>query len=436
MGIFVCAVFIIVSQIKQKGRRFNILFVFNLLWLVVIIFSKIQLYGLYEASERAYNLITIGVLCFDIGYCCCNKIIKFKGNGGNDYHNTVTIIRYRVIYLLCVIVCLFYLKDLAITLPKLLSGQGLEVIRQLAQNSNSELYSSRSTIEGALRTLFVNPYMVAIQSIVAVDFWIGKRDKLLFCADVLLCLMNMLSDGSRTCLLYLAIQMAVIYFFSGKHLNAINNIKLMNKTKRRLIFITVGGLGVLILVLATISRSGQNAIRYLYYYYSMEPYMLDTWMSEVDKLGSFGFGLSSFCGYTFSIIYFVKNLFGLSSYPEFAYNVVLMTTSTDQTWKIISSMGSPANAYVSLFWFPYYDGRIVGVAILMVLYGLFIKQIYLRAHKTMNAKYLALYALLFVGIFMSYIRFQFSQVAQALAFIYIILLFHNQKKKTIIDNNQ
>ena len=432
MGIFICIFFIFISQIKQKGHRLNILFVFNLLWLIIIFFSKIRLYGLYAASGKAYNLIAIGVLCFDIGYCCCNKIIKCNSIEKKDCLYSKNILRYHIIYFLCVVVFIFYLKDLAITLPKILSGQGLEVIRQLAQNSESELYSNRSGIEDALRTLFVNPYMVALQSIVAVDFWIGKRDILLFFGDVLLCVMNMFSDGSRTYLLYLAIQMAVIYFLSGKHLDVINNIKMMNKTKRRIIFFTVGGLGALILVLATISRSGQNVIRYLYYYYSMEPYMLDLWMSEVDKLGNYGFGLSSFCGYTFSIIYFVTNLFGLSSYPEFAYDVVLMTTSTDQTWKIISSMGSPANAYVSLFWFPYYDGRIIGVIILMFLYGIFIKQIYLRAYKTMNGKYLALYALLFVGVFMSYVRFQFSQVAQALAFIYIILLFH--KERMNIDN--
>ncbi len=388
--------------------------------------SKLQLYGLFETSGKAYLIIFVGILSFNLGYCALNKKIKIKSStvklGMSTYE-----INYKLILILCCLELLFRLKDLSVTIPGILSGQSLEILRRMAQDTGSDLYTTRSGIESAMRTLFVYPFMNALIPITAVDFWMGKRNKALLFSTVGLSIISVLCSGGRSNILMLAVSFTVVYFFSGKYLKHYVALKGIWKRKRRIIFISASILGATILLLATFSRSGQNTIRFLYYYYAMPPYMLSEWGNTVEQQGIYGYGLSSFCGYTFSILYLLKNLFRLSSYPEFFYNIVLATSATDQEWVTISSLGSPANAYVSIFWFPYYDGRFIGLIILMFLLGLFIKQIYLRACDFSDSRMIAIYVLLFYGIFMSYVRFQFAQTAQALAFIYILFLIKRKK---------
>lgn len=425
MSIVVACTLFTIMALFDKHHKLNCLLIFNMLWLVVYILSKLGLYGIYQASSKAYIIIFVGILAFDIGYCVCNKVVHFTTKKRENCNESIN---YNVILAFCVLAGILYAKDLMVTLPRILSGNGLEIIRQMAQNSESELYSSRGGIENALRILFLNPFMVSLQPIVSVDFWMGKRNKTLLLADVVLCILNMLSDGSRTCLLYLVISFAVVYFYSKKYLEHLTFVKKRLIRKRKRVFTICVAFGVVILTIATFSRSGTNTIRYMYYYYAMEPYMLGEWVDKIDQMRAYGYGFSSLCGYAFPAIYLIKNLLRLDSYPQFIYNIVLTTASTDQEWITISSMGSPANAYVSLFWFPYFDGRFLGLIIVMLLYGMLIKQMYLRAIKDGSLKYISLYALLFIGVFMCYVRFQTAQTAQALAYIYILLMFKNRRQ--------
>lgn len=425
LTIFVCIIFLLISQL-YKNQRLNTLCVFNLLWLIVVVLSKLRLYGLYEASQKAYIVILVGILCFDLGYCMLNKKLTIKAIS-NKYKARTYEINYKFILALCCLEFLLRLSDLKVTIPSLLNGQSLEIIRKMQQDTGSELYTNRSGIETALRTLFMYPFLTALIPTAAVDFWMGKRDKALQFATIGLSVIAVFCSGGRGAILMFAVSYAAIYFLSGNYLKHYATLKKLDKRKRKRIFIVSIVAAAVILIATTLSRAGQNTIRFLYYYFAMPPYMLSEWMNTIEQGGLYAYGMSSFCGYTFTIVYLIKNLLRLSSYPEFFYDIVLQTAATDQEWLIISSMGSPANAYVSLFWFPYYDGRIIGVIAILFLFGVFVKQIYIRARNFSDLRMVAIYVLLLYGIFMSFVRFQFSSTSHALAFIYILLMFKRRR---------
>lgn len=439
MEIFICIFFILISLKLHKNDKFNILLVFNALWLAISILSRMQLYNLYPTSEKAYTIILIGTICFNMGYVISKFLLKnttsrlrLSTNGrvtsgaSHDFE-----IRFLLIYLLCTIVFAFYIKDLIKIGPYLFNGETLQLIRSLAQDSNSVLYSGRSNLETACRTLMINPFMAALQVLVAFDFWYGKRDKVLFFIDIILVALNTLTDGSRTNLLYLFLHMVIIFSFGGRLNETIDNISKKSKRekkRRKRLFIKFISFGTIALIAATASRSGQNMIKHLYYYFSMEPYMLGTWSDRVDQSGLCSYGMASLYGYSFAIVYFVKNLFGLGSYPSFWLQVTDLVSATDQEWQIISYVNTPANAYVSLFWFPYFDGRYIGVGVVMFIYGMICCYAYISAKKYQDLRHVAIFSILFLGIIMSFVRIQFAQVAYALSFLYVVLCSKRKSK--------
>ncbi|MEZ7139783.1 oligosaccharide repeat unit polymerase, partial [Streptococcus pneumoniae] len=102
---------------------------------------------------------------------------------------------------------------------------------------------------------------------------------------------------------------------------------------------------------------------------------------------------------------------------------------TDAIWYNIAPGLTKANAYVSLFWFFYADGRLLGVLIGSLLYGTFCGYIFCRYIQQQNKKNLAMLLFIYQGVFFSFIRFPFSKSNYAIAFV--LLLFFAFKKKGI-----
>jgi len=168
-------------------------------------------------------------------------------------------------------------------------------------------------------------------------------------------------------------------------------------------------------------------IRHFYYYGSIPPVMLDIWSKVVDERGVVGFGLASLNGFLSPFLYAFKILLGTEGLPFYWGKIVELIYETDSVWVQTSSL-SPSNAYVSLFWFFYLDGRIFGVIVGMFLYGFFSRRVFQR-HNQREGQYNLCVLLLWIqGLLFSGVRFQFAVMPYALAFIYIGLLFGDRKK--------
>lgn len=418
--ILIFAVAIVVIE-KEYRSPINPFIFFSGIWAFIVFLYSLHLFGLREGSEQVVYLIFIGVISFGTGYLLLMINNKYKIVNNYNKESKLYDLRYKLILFLGYLCILFYLNDFIISLSLVLKGNDLDAIRVLAQDQNSILNREAGGIYNLIKNFIILPSVTAIEVIAVVDYWFGKCSKHLFFVNIGIIIMRVVSDAGRTPLVNFMLYMLLAYFLlSTKQSNkGSEESDVDKKNKKRIKVITAAGfiLGVIL----TISRSGVLIIRHLYFYFAMPPYLFSYWKDTIDKLGNLAYGTASLNGLVFSISYFFKNLFN-TQYPEFIQTVYNQIAQTDRVWPVIAAGGTKANAYVSAFWFFYFDGRTIGIIIGMFLYGLLATKIYLDSKKSGSVKSISLYLLLFQGIAFSFIRFPFAKIYYSLAFLLIMFI--------------
>ncbi|OCA99779.1 hypothetical protein BGS1_17170 [Clostridium beijerinckii] len=437
IGIFMCCVLLVLGILTEK-KILNPITIFYGLWAVILELSSLQLFDLKETSDRTYYFILIGLIAYGIGYyllLICTRKHLFRSKYASYLNKRKVdrdyVLRYRLLYFLGGISLLFYLRDLSIVFSYILNGSSLAYIRQLAQDSSSILYADRSAIENSIRVVFITPFVMALQPITAVDFWIGKRDRKLLVINIFIIVLRIITDGSRIVLVYLLLHLLVASIFTDRTdikqiITSGKNRKRRNKKLFIVLILIVGGVAI---YRTTLSRSGVNFLRYAYYYFSMEPYMFETWCEIAGNSGLVGYGFASTNGFWFTIFYLIKNLLSLSSYPQYWYDIYSLIQATDSQWQIIAGNATTANAYVSVFWFLYLDGRIAGIVIGMFVYGMISARVFILALKQSSSKNVCVYSMILQGICFSFVRLQFADVYYAIAFTFILLFIYKPINK-------
>lgn len=429
IAIMLCVMFAITSFIMIKDFKKNIvnpLFIFNVLWALILSLNALHLFELNVSEDKIYLNILFGIIFFNVGYFIMYafnrkyrlifslKSIKLKQNFYKDY-----LIRYNLLCILGCICIVYYLKNFGTVCNLLLQGNDLSVIRAMAQDSESIL-NVRSNVENALRILVILPFCMALETIVAVDFWNGKRHKPLLFICIVIIFLRVITDGGRTPIVNFTMYMIVSYILSKSTKKEVKIKTNKNKNKKWHLIIGII-LAAIILYYTTLSRDGENALRTVYYYFAMEPYMFNVWANTIEDSGLVGLGLASMNGFIFPVLYLIKNFLGIK-FPEYWSKIYDMILLTDSQWKVITQTGISANAYVSMFWFFYFDGRILGIIVGMLSYGMVLASSYISALKHKTCKNICIYALIFQGLFFSFIRFPFSNIYYSLAFLFIVLV--------------
>lgn len=425
--IFLC----ILGKITEK-KIFNPVTSFYALWAIILILNSLQLFNIKETRSAIYDYILYGLIAYAVGFYIIRGwsrkykiVIRKKFNRSEQRYN----IRYKFLYILCIIALVILMIDLKSMLSILLSGGGLALVRYTAQNSEI----SRSGIVNAIDVLIATPLCLALQPIVAVDFWLGKRDKKLIFLDLVLICTRVLAKGGRSPIIYLTLNMVIVYTFMdiGKRNGYSEKIKKYIKESKKLI-LTIFVVGFSILIYTTLSR--ESTWSTIYYYFAMEPYMFDSWSVQVDSAKLFGYGLASLNGFFFALFYFIKNFLRLGSFPQYWYSIYQMIALTDSQWQVITPGGTRANAYVSLFWFFYLDGRVLGIIIGCFLYGIIMSCLYSEVIKRGNMKNICLYSFMMQGLLFSFVRMQLSSIYYAIAVIMICFIaFKKINKKSTIS---
>lgn len=422
IAMIVCLIFICISIISIR-ISINPLLILGVLWLLILILNSLGLYQLNATNKEIYSIISWGIIAFGIGYIVVSifkKKYTFSLNRVNKNIRINTqrayIPKYKLLCIMGIICIIFYLKSMPTILSLLINGEGLDTIRNMVQDPES-IVNVRSNIENAIRILIIIPVSLALEVIVAIDFWFGKRQKKLLVITLIMILLRVLTEGGRTpivnFLMYLIIGFIFINLKNKRYKLNYNK----NKIKKRYIFLIIV-LGAAILYYTTISRVTEEALKTTYYYFAMEPYMFDVWAQIANENKLIGYGMASLNGFIFPVLYVIKNFFGIP-FPEYWASIYELILRTDSEWKVIASTGIRANAYVSMFWFFYLDGRVWGVIIGMFLYGMINANYFVNAIKYPNAKNVCIYSLIIQGLFFSFIRFPFSNLYYALAFLFI-----------------
>lgn len=420
----------------------NPLTIFFGLWTIIIYASGLQLYDLYATSDKVYGLILIGGVTYLLGFML--GILMFKharvSVGRNNINRPVSsdikeekryVVNYKLVYFFIFISILFYLNDLRAVVGYLLQGASLGTIRVLVQSGSQYMGSG---IQNALRILIVTPFASVIMILAAADFFAGKKNKLLYLGTGLILGLKLLTDGSRSRLVYLIMSFVICWMYTVDRKKGISfKKKLLVKKKirfrKRMIFVVVflifAGIGMYYI---TLSRSGERALRDTYYYLAMEPIMLEKWCEQADQLGIYGFGAAAINGFLFPLFYIITNVFKLLAYPAHWRSVYNLLESVGTDWQVITSVGTRANSYASVFFTFYVDCKTVGVALGMLLYGLFVANSYVKVIRFPNIKNLSVYCLILIGIFYTFIQFMFKNIYYAIAYLFFVFIVFKREE--------
>ena len=412
---------------------------------MLTMFQSLGLFQLFETEDWVYELYFIGELSFAIGYALFRngklsraRIVLTKKSRWNPQSSTF-VLRRNYLYIACFICIVFYLIDLVTVFPSFISG-GLAEVRAICQDPEGIIYVRRSGIENAFRTLFVGPVAFALLPITAVDLFKERKDKKLIFSCAVIIILRVLTEGGRSVVAYFMLHIVLAFILEGKK-KALgemfgDNLKKIQQYLQKRKYMVLGVIalviiGGIILYFTTLSRSGSDAAIHMYFYVAMQGKMFEIWAKRVDLEHLYGFGLSSLNGFFYFIIYFIKNIFGFSDFPGYWGKIVNMIQATDSEWQWMSGYGR-ANAFVSLFWFFYFDGRLLGVIIGMLVYGMVSAKSFTNALNNPNDKNLCICMMIMQGLLFSMVRLQFANVFYALSFVYIALFF--KKIRTISES--
>lgn len=406
--------------IKTEKIKFNPITIFSFLWGIIIFLSNIKLYTLYEANVETYKCIMIGVFSFVLGYyffkiILNNKVIVIEKSIKNYQ------IRKKICYFMLVLCLVFIIKNIIVYKDVLFKdGYNLASV-QTAQQKND---LSSAGIENAISFLIVNPMYISLNIVIIANLILGDKDLKLFFSLIILNLGRIITSGGRQAFIQFFLILLVIISFSQSYKNIGSKISKKLKGKKKSIIL----IGVIVLIILSLSRSS-NIFKTIYLDFAMQPYMFEYWMKMVDKTNSTAYGLSSMMGFIYPILYILKNFLHIfPEIPEFFSEIYSMNMLTIEKW-INIGLVLKANAYVSIFWYLYYDGRVMGIFLGMFIIGMISNNIYTLSIRKTNMKIVSMYAMIALMLFYSFGDMEFSKTNFAMAFVYIITIMFKRKNE-------
>ena len=417
LTISICFLFFLFF-LSRKEKWFHPGVIMTAYWIGLIFFASLQLFGLYSISNWAYLVFVVGLSSFCFGTLYGSFFsAKISMSRKKEY-----VLDYRLIYILYFIVILFLLYNFKNVMELLNSGYTWAKIRRLYSNQGQVSGYNEVTMSAfnVIMNQFVStPTIYASLPIAVSDMLIGKKDKKLFGMTLIMMFLWMMTSGGRSIVLWL-----VLYLFFGIFIVKKRNFQIPKKVKKIMRYSIIPL--VFVFVFITVQRKGEsmNLLREAYIYFPVGLKNFDYHIQQFENsLQPYLGGASSFYGFIYPIIFILKQI-GIMDYPQWIldsryYSFTILEPN--------SFIGLDMNAYATIMYQPYLDGGILGVVIILLLFGILCGYYYKKIDtKYIQARNLAIYLFFLQKILFSQVRFYFTQTQQSIAFIIIIIAFVSQ----------
>lgn len=414
--IFTCSCLIIAVLCYKKYK-----FVLNpvstmfMIWAVLVPLSAYGFYGTRIPQTKTYIIILVGLIAYAIGIILgSNNIRIVVGKKQSDTYIEGYSINYVFLYTIMTISLVYFMIQAVEVIRILASGNTYAYIRMLV-SADEENVLQGSRILSAIRAFIAVPTTYLAIAVLPIELFYGKRKKLFIFEALLLMFLFVFTNGARSVIMWIAIYMLFIYLIYRR--NHKITIRIDKKYKRRLIW---GGIVLFILMLyMTISRKGSDVdiIRQMYIYFVAPLPHFDHYIDVVDASHKYGMGFSSFYGLVYPVLYVIRIITG--SYSKFITDIYYMSFEMLEPGYNLGN-NIYMNAFVTIFYQPYLDGRFLGVILILAVFGYLCSTTFKRAIYNEDLRSMLLYSLLLQKILFSFVRFYFTQQAQAMCFIFAL----------------
>lgn len=434
--------------IKDRKKQYiSPIILFYALWSFVLFLSSLNLYNITKASNEAYVLIAIMLICFFIGYALLgkikikehfsNKIKKYftgKTKIGEDEKKSEKInIRMIIFYCISGLIILFNLIDIFLVIKESNNGIPMWQIRnwQLAPyGTNNPILNRRSFVEEVLRSMICAPFQIIVPPIVAYYFFNSQKKKkkaILLALSLIIIITSSIATGGG--------RFGIIYYIGCFFLAFYINIKdkktpkqIVKKYKKIMLIIFV--IALIFLVGNTVLRTGKgNFFKQIYKYFAISPSLLTVWLPKIKEAEP-TFGLVSFFG-IHTYFFRVLDTVGLDFLVPSIYKQASMHILNAELFKDIGY--GNANAFVTPIYYFMIDGGYVFVCLASLFFGMITSKYTKKFEKDINIKSFTFYALMMYAIFLAFVRVQTTAPSFFIAIIFAMFLFY---KKDIFFENE
>lgn len=416
--------FSLMISIKMKKKIVSPNVIFLSLWTFILFLSNLNLYNIIKPSDKAYLLITIMIVFFEIGYSAILGLrFQIKTN-----EKKVTL-RKKLFWIFSLLTMLFNVLDIIIVIQQYKKGTPMWQIRNWSlapYGSSNPILDRQSFFEVVLRNIILTPFNAIIGPIAAYKFFTEteKKEKYSYSiiAIVYLILGSMSSGGGR-----LGFITFVGYYFLAFFLS-IKNKKLDDSTikKYRKYIIVLGILGILAVSFYTIIRVGANNIlKQIYTYFALPPTLLSIWIPTIEET-KLTYGFTTLFG-IHSYIFRVLEHIGLKKLIPGLYYISFNNITNAE--KFLNVGYGHANAFVSPVYYFMLDGGIPAVIIFSLIFGIIISAMSKTLNKmeNINLRYFVIYCLIMYGVFISFMRIQTAIPTYIISFIYCYIFIGSVK---------
>ena len=417
-------VFSIVISIKKKNKIVSPNVIFLSLWTFILFLSNLNLYNIIKPSDKAYLLITIMIVFFEIGY----NIIFWSRFQIKTTEKKVAL-RKKIFWIFSVVSLILNVIDIMIVIQQYKKGIPMWQIRNWSlapYGSSNPILDRQSFVEIVLRNIILTPFDAIIVPIAAYKFFTesDKKEKYSYSILAIVCLIlgSVSSGGGRLGFITFVGYYFLAFFLSKKN-NKLDGSKI-KKYKRYIIIL--GVLGILAVSFYTIIRAGaSNILKQIYTYFALPTTLLSIWLPIIEKT-ELTYGFTTLFGIHSYIFRFLEKM-GLKVLIPNIYYISFDNILNAE--KFMNAGCGVANAFVTPVYYFMLDGGIPAVIIFSLIFGIIVSAISKKLNKmeTINLRNFVIYCLIMYGIIISFMRIQTAIPAYIISFIYCYIFIGSVK---------
>ena len=422
----IALVVILVYSWSKEKNAYNPVFIFCGIWFLVTLLSTINYYDLIEVSDKAYGLALLGIICFSIGALIRNgykvvisKRMRFSQAYKDDINYSFLIPFYAFALVFTVY---FALRSFA----ALRRGILMETIRFNYKDFNTGIIMTSGWQYSIEHYIIATAEFAAVAILPIVITERKSTKKYVFLAELTLFLiLHMFVTGARSFLIEVAVVL-LFYFMMNKDVRAHFRDRVRKIPKFAAFLIAVGAIGMVILM-TQIRKGDKSLMREIYNYFAISYPLLDIHLDLMKANPEYTYGMTLLNGALRPFLVVLKNI-GIP-YPALYQKAVDLMGANDTFYAV--GKGS-ANSFVTAFYYFFMDFGVISVVMGCLLYGYISKSLYNKLHNCPSKCNQAMYLLLALGLFLTFVRLQFTAHRYLYAFLILSISFKSSEKMDAI----
>ena len=422
--LFTCILLpIIIYSIIREKNIYNPCTIFVTLWLIICFLTTLRLYGLNEVSFNAYILVLAGVLSFAFG-CFARTKFKIKTkrivgiNSGDNYK-----IKYGLLIILYLFAVAFTFMLARRSIGLLMRGTPMSVIRNNYRNIEAGLVVDSSF------TYYTEQYFVAAAEFAAVALFpivlFDKKSKkkfVLIIEFVVFLVMHLFVTGARSFMIDVVVAL-VLYALMNRQL--IGRFREYFSRISKVVLILVGVGAVAMVIFMSQLRKGDEVLfgREIYMYFSISMPLFDIHLDLMHSNPTFTYGMTLLNGLLRPFLLVLRRI-GIP-YPKL-YSLASQMLSDNNIYHYVGQ--TRANSFVTAFFNLYSDFGAIGIILGCFAWGYIAQSAYQSMKLNPNRRSQAIYILIALGLFLSFVRLFFTAYRYLYAFLIILIAFSEDKE--------